>query len=275
MTSVRARLVCFFLLSMGLCCCAAPLSPSAQPAIATTTPTLPVFDCGEQGVIRSDRVPNPTQGFSIHFDYYLPPCYDSQPERSYPTLYLVVLTYERTLSETDKTPMSLAERLIHLGKMPPVIIITPGQLIGYGSDAALAKDLVPYVDSQFRTLRDPQYRGVGGISNGAAIAVRMAFQFPELFNRVGLLSGGLADGEQERFESWLDRTPPDRWPRVRIDVGDQDAIMRLTNNLLAVLDKRHVSYTLNVGQGNHDWTFWSSRMEPYLLWLSEDWHEGQ
>ena len=85
------------------------------------------------------------------------------------------------------------------------------------------------------------------------------------------MSGGLADGETERFEGWLLRTPAARWPRVCIDVGDQDAIMRLTQNLLTVLDKHHVPYTLNVGQGGHNWTFWSAQMESYLLWLSKEW----
>lgn len=74
-------------------------------------------------------------------------------------------------------------------------------------------------------------RSQNQISNGAAIAVRMAFQFPELLSCVGLLSGGLAEGEGERFDGWLARTPPEHWLRVRIDVGEQDAIIRLTPNL--------------------------------------------
>ncbi len=277
----KARFACLFLFSIVLSACTAPLQPDATPyptshrATAVTpalTPTQPPLACAEKGTIGSDRVPNPTQGFSINFEYYLPPCYESRTQDSFPVLYLMTLSYEGRLSETENTPMSLAERLIHSGKLPPVIIVIPGQLIGYGSDAALAKDLVPYVDGRFRTITDRQHRGTGGISNGAAIAVRMAFQFPETFGSVGLLSGGLADGEGERFEGWLLRMPPEqRWPRVRIDIGNQDAIMRLTQNLLTALDKHQVPYTLNIGQGDHSWTFWSARMESYLLWLSKGW----
>jgi enterochelin esterase-like enzyme len=265
----KASFISLFLFTIVLSACVAPKPiASVQPA---PTPTKPSFACAEKGTIGSDHVPNPTQGFSIGFEYYLPPCYENRAQVSFPVFYLLTLSHEGSLSETDNTPFSLAERLIHSGKMPPVIIIVPGQLIGYGSDAALTKDLVPYVDGKFRTIRDRQHRATGGISNGAAIAVRMAFQFPETFGSVGLLSGGLADGETERFEGWLLRTPPDQWPRVRIDVGDQDAIMRLTQNLLALLDKHHVPYILNVGKGDHNWTFWSTQMEPYLLWLSKDW----
>ena len=268
--------ICLFLFAIGLCACATPahsvITPSPITSVQPTlTPTMSAPTCAEKGVIGSDHVPNPTQGFSIHFDYYLPPCYADLPQASFPVLYLITLSSETKLSETDNTPMSLADRLIHSGKMPPVIIIVPGQLIGYGSDAALTKDLVPYVDGKFRTIPDRQQRGTGGISNGAAVAVRMAFQFPETFGSVGLLSGGLADGESDRFEGWLLRTPPELWPRVRIDVGDQDSIMRLAQNLLTLLDKYKAPYTLNVGQGGHNWAFWSSQMEPYLLWMSQGW----
>lgn len=265
----KATFIYLFLFAVWLSGCAAP-APLAtiQPTI---TPTSPPFTCAEKGTIGSDRVPRPTQGFKISFEYYLPPCYESRPQTLFPVLYLVSLSYEGSLSETDNTPMSLAERLIHSGEMPPVIIVTPGQLVGYGSDAALARDLVPYVDGKFRTIPDRQHRSVGGISHGAAIAVRMAFQFSETFGSVGLLSGGLSDGESERFASWVQRTHPTRWPRVRIDVGEQDAILRLTQNLLVVLDEYHVPYTLNINEGNHDWTFWSAHMEQYLLWMSDGW----
>jgi enterochelin esterase-like enzyme len=187
-------------------------------------------------------------------------------------LYLVTLSHEQNLSPTDNTPFSLANRLIRSGKLPAVIVIVPDQLVGAGSDVALTKDLVPYVDGKYRTIRDRLHRGVGGVSNGAAIAVRMGFQFPEIFGSVGMLSGGIADNEGPRFTEWIQRTPADQWPRLHIDVGDQDSgILNLLHNLLPVLDANHVPYTLNVGHGDHNWAFWSPLMEPYLMWFSKAW----
>jgi enterochelin esterase-like enzyme len=269
--------VAVLVFGIGLAACTAPgpavsaqPTQTAAPQAAASVTTAP--DCTKQGTIGNDHVPHPTQGFDkISFEYYLPPCYPSLTQESFPVLYLITLGYENELSATANSPMSLAQRMIQAGTLAPVIIIVPDQLIGYGSDAALTKDLVPYVDGKFRTMRDRLQRGVGGISNGAAIAVRMAFQFPETFASVGLLSGGLADGEQERFEGWVTRTAPALWPRVRIDVGDQDAIISLTHILTGILDKYHVPYTLNIGHGTHSWAFWSGRMEPYLLWLARAW----
>lgn len=269
MKTIHRAFLGLFLLATGLAACSGPAVTLLFTA--TPTPTAHAPDCAEKGTIGHDRVANPTQGFPISFDYYLPPCYTSLAQDSLPTLYLITLSDESSLSETDNTPMSLAERLIHSGKMPPVIIIVPVAPIGYGSDAALAKDLVPYVDSRFHTLPNREHRAVGGISHGAAIAARMAFQFPDTFGSVGLLSGGVDESEISRFDGWVLHTPPQRWPRVLIDVGQQDAIMNLTHNLLTVLDRRRVPYTINVGQGGHNWTFWSAQMESYLLWLSMGW----
>ena len=186
-------------------------------------------------------------------------------------LYLLTLSFENGLSPSDNTPLSLANRLIRAGKLPAVIVIIPDAIVGYGSDAALTKDLVPYVDGKYRTIPDRLHRGVGGISHGAAIAARMGFQFPETFGSIGMLSGGIADNEAARFTEWIRRTPADQLPRLHIDVGDQDAIMSLTQNLLHVLDAQHVPYTLVIGHGNHNWTFWSPLMEPYLIWFARAW----
>jgi enterochelin esterase-like enzyme len=167
--------------------------------------------------------------------------------------------------------MSLTDRLIHAGKLPPALIIVPEDTVAQGYHSALAIDLIPYVDEKYNTLRDRRYRGVGGISHGAAIAARMAFQFPEVFGSLGVFSGGIADNEKPVFDTWIDSIPPGRLPRVMIGVGDRDGIRKLTQNLLGVLDARKVPYELTTDPGNHSWDFWSAHMESYLLWFAEEW----
>ena len=264
MQTLKRPLLQFLLLAIGLSACAG-LSPGAADLAPTTTA------CDRAGTAGTDRVPHPAHGFDISFQYYLPPCYDSLTRASFPVLYLITLSFESTLSERDNTPLSLADRLIRAGKMPPAILIVPGPDVNFGYDAALAEDLVPYIDGKFRTIRDRAHRGTGGISQGAAIAARMAFQFPDTFGSVVLWSGGIDASEEERFMQWIAPTPVERRPRVYIDVGDQDDIIRFARNLTAVLDARHVPYEMNIGHGAHSWTYWSTRMEPDLLWLAEAW----
>jgi hypothetical protein len=252
---------------------ATPVPPVPPAPLATTTKAVTATPsvCDRQGTIGSDHVPAPTQGFEIYFRYYLPPCYDAQTSVRFPVIYLMLMPFERQLDATSQAPMSLAERLIHAGRMPPAIIVVPDDTAAYGYHVALAKDLIPYVDAKFRTLADRRQRGVGGISHAAAISARMAFEFPGLFGSVGLLSGGIDPTEMERFDGWIARTPVDERPRVLIKVGEQDSIRSLTAHFLDVLDRNRFPYTLELSQGGHTWAYWSAQIETYLLWFSEAW----
>jgi enterochelin esterase family protein len=225
--------------------------------------------CEKPGTLQSDRVSAPTRGFDIAFQVYLPPCYDELEDTHFPVLYLIAVPLELQLSDTDNTPMSLAERLIRAGKIPPAILIVPEDTVAQGYHAALAIDLIPYVDEQYRTLPERRYRGVGGISHGAALAARMAFQFPETFGSLGVLSGGITNGERTTFNSWMAASKDP--PRVLIYVGDQDGIMPYTQNLFEALEAHNVPYELNIEPGGHEWAFWSAHLEAYLLWFAEGW----
>jgi enterochelin esterase-like enzyme len=227
--------------------------------------------CEKPGTIQSDRVPDPTQGFDISFQAYLPPCYEELENIHFPVIYLITMPLELQLDTKDNAPMSLAERLIHTGKMPPVLIVVPEDTAAQGYHAALAIDLIPYVDENYNTLRNRHYRGVGGVSHGAGIAARIAFQFPELFGSLGVFSGGIAEIEKPAFNEWIVSTSPENLPRVLVSIGEQDGIMPYTQNLLHVLDQQNVPYELKIEPGGHSWDFWSTHMEAYLLWFAEAW----
>ena len=247
----------------GLSACTSRL-PIQQPGKVST--------CSEPGTIGRERIPHPTQGFNISFQYYLPPCYETLKTSRFPVIYLNTVLFESRLDDKDNTPMSLADRLIRAGKMPPAILVMPDDIIDFGYNTALAIDLIAYVDYKFNTIPERQYRGVGGISYGGAIAARMAFQFPDVFGSLGILSGGIASGEKGRFDDWINTNLSGIWPRVRMDVGDQDGgILPLTQNLVDVLHQNGIAYSMNIEPGNHNWTFWLSRMESYLLWFAEAW----
>jgi enterochelin esterase-like enzyme len=138
---------------------------------------------------------------------------------------------------------------------------------GYGADARIVDRVVPYIDSHYHTQPDRLHRSITGISHGAAIAVRAAFRPPNIFGRVAVLSGGIADGEQEIFTDWISALPPDQWPAVLIDVGDQDGIINLTQHLTDLLDKLSFPYTFTHAPGNHSSEYWDSHMVDYLQWL--------
>jgi enterochelin esterase-like enzyme len=213
------------------------------------------------GTTGNDSVFFPDRGEDHAFLVHLPPCYAEYSEAAFPVLYWTN-GYGQFVFDT-------ADTLIGQGDVPPFIIvmlyIDPAK--GAGADAEIINYVVPYIDSHYRTQADSLHRSITGTSNGAAIAIRAAFQPPNLFSRVAVLSGGIADGEQEKFTNWVKTMSPSRQPAVLIDVGDQDGIIVLTQYLISLLDQLNYPYTFTHAPGNHDGTFWGSRMADYLKWL--------
>jgi enterochelin esterase-like enzyme len=162
-----------------------------------------------------------------------------------------------------------SDRLTGRGDVPAfihvLIQIDPNK--GLGADEQIINYIVPYIDSHYRTQPDRLHRSISGYSNGAAIAIRSAFQAPDVFSRVAVLSGGIANGEQEKFTNWISAMPPDQRPEVMMDVGDQDAILVLTHYLTDVLDKSNYPYTFVHSPGDHGAEYTDEHLENILKWL--------
>lgn len=54
----------------------------------------------------------------------------------------------------------------------------------------LIKDVIPYIDSNFRTYADSRHRALAGLSMGGMQTRRISLAHPELFSQIGLFSGG-------------------------------------------------------------------------------------
>jgi len=258
MVKMRA---CQMVLIAGLVAGCSSFRPEPTPTSAPTPTPTPTQVCSQSGTTVQDKVAIAAENRSLSFSVYLPPCYPTEGGVAYPVLYWTAIGGQDILDTADE--------LIRRGELPPCLVVmleTPG-LEGLGADERIIRYVVPYVDGHYRTLPDPQHRSITGISHGAAIAARAALQPPNLFGRLAVISGGIADGEQAKFTAWLTKTPPEQRPLILIDVGDQDGIITLTHYLMDVLDKQGVPYTFTHGAGGHSTAYWSAHMAEYLKWL--------
>jgi enterochelin esterase-like enzyme len=221
------------------------LSPDCHSSGTHTTDTIFFSESGEEHVIA----------------IYLPPCYDENSESAYPVIYWT--------NGDGSDLFDRADRFISQGDTPPFIMamaeIDPNK--GSGADKQIVEVVIPYIDAHYRTLPDRLHRSITGTSHGGAIAIRAAFQAPELFGRVAVLSGGIADGEQEKFTDWIAAMPANQRPVVLIDVGDQDGVIVLTHYLLDLLDKNNYPYTFTHAPGDHDWRYFERTLDKNLKWL--------
>jgi S-formylglutathione hydrolase FrmB len=114
---------------------------------------------------------------------WLPEAYDRQPGRRFPVLVDLVGFTGSGLSHLNWKPFSenLGERvarLVHAGRMGPVIMVMPDCFTSLGGNQYLnssaigryadylVDEIVPFVDREFRTLASREHRGCFGKSSG-------------------------------------------------------------------------------------------------------------
>ena len=186
---------------------AARPAPAAPPSFATIKPPAKLAGKLERVTVHGDSLVGNLSGDSPDrlVSVYLPPSYAAQPQRRYPVLYLLHgftdsdanwfgfsgAHFVNVPGATDRANAAGARELIIV--MPNAFTKFAGSM--YSSSAAtgdweafVAKDLVTYVDSHYRTLAKRTSRGLAGHSMGGYGTIRIGMKYPEVFSSLYSLS---------------------------------------------------------------------------------------
>ena len=133
---------------------------------------------------------------------YTPPTY-GKDKKKYPVLYLQHGWGEDETAWSNQGYANLImDNLIAEGKIEPfIIVMTYGMTndVKFGHikeftakefEKVLVDELIPYIDSNFRTQADKKHRAMAGLSMGGFETKLITLRRPEVFNYYGLLSGG-------------------------------------------------------------------------------------
>jgi enterochelin esterase-like enzyme len=137
---------------------------------------------------------------------WLPPGYDGSGNRRFPVLFDLVGFTGSGLSHIAWKNFGWnlperAARLIHEGKMGPVIIVFPDCFTALGGNQYvnspaignyadyLTRELIPFVDREFRTLASREHRGCFGKSSGGYGAIIHAMKYAKHWGAIANHSG--------------------------------------------------------------------------------------
>ncbi|MGA3053108.1 MAG: alpha/beta hydrolase-fold protein [Candidatus Korobacteraceae bacterium] len=228
---------------------------------------------------------------------YLPPLYDAEPGRRYPTLYL---QDGQNLFDPDTSFIpgkywrvgETADELIMAGAIVPLIVVgiyntgtrrideyTPiedkrlggGRADTYGQ--MLVEELKPFVDHHYRTLSGIQNCGLGGSSLGGLVSMYLALRYSSVFGKLAAMSPSVWWRNRAILKTVAELK---RKPNLRIwmDIGTREGQRALPDAraLKTALVKKgwklgeDLSYT-EVEGGQHDEVAWSQRVAPMLRFL--------
>lgn len=137
---------------------------------------------------------------------YLPTDYDET--KQYPVVYLLAGFAGRgtmMLNESawDENIQERLDRLISSGLVQPLIAVLPDCFTRYGGSQYInstgtgryadhiVAELVPWVDAQFATHAERDFRAVAGKSSGGFGALTLAMEHPDVFGAVACHSGDM------------------------------------------------------------------------------------
>lgn len=201
---------------------------------------------------------------------YLPPHYDSSDVR-YSTLYV----HDGSDYLSLGSMATVLDNLIEAKKIQPLIAVfvppgadRPGEYrqskITQFSEF-MTKELVPYIDSVYRTDSHASRRGTMGSSDGGHIALYLAVKYSEVF--------GLAAGQSSTITDLL-RTPIQQGPKVPakffLDVGTYDLTFQGVTFLDAnrsfrdLLKAKGYEITYAEYHEGHSWGNWRAHIDEIL-----------
>ncbi len=157
-----------------------------------------------------------SMGADVGYCIYLPPDYEKSERtgKRYPVVYY--LHGGRPGSELKSVGLSVfIEKAIRSNRIPPMIyvFINGGPMSHYDypqiengqGESVFIEELIPHVDSTYRTIASRKGRGIEGFSQGGRGTTRIMFRHPELFCSAAPGGGGFATekkiSENEGHES--------------------------------------------------------------------------
>jgi enterochelin esterase-like enzyme len=158
------------------------------------------------GEVRSRWYRSKVTGQARHVMVYTPPGYDTDLKKRYPVLYLQHGAGEDETGWSKQGHVNfILDNLIADGKAKPMIVVMekgyatkagataetggPGRGVGSAFEDVVVKDLIPMIDSTYRTMPEREQRAIAGLSMGAGQAMRIGLTHLDTFSAVGAFSG--------------------------------------------------------------------------------------
>jgi enterochelin esterase-like enzyme len=256
-------------------------------------------------------------GRDVHYAVYLPPDYGTSTRR-YPVVYLLHGYTDDESGWIQYGEVNLAaDRAIAAREIPPMIIVMPdGGVTFYINDAAgkvryedmFVQELIPYIDSTYRTRADREFRGVAGLSMGGWGTLVYTLRHPDLFaagaafsaavwsdediagmepknwdRLLGPLFGAAGQTGKSRLTAHFREVSPltlartlseDSLKKVRyyIDCGDDDFLIQGNCALHLLLTDRKIPHEFRVRDGGHTWAYWRTGIVDGLKFIGESFH---
>jgi enterochelin esterase-like enzyme len=150
----------------------------------------------------------------------------------------------------------------HLDQTPP----DPGAPASLRGEFAtlpneFVSDIMPYVESHYRTIPDGPHRAIAGLSMGGAQILNIAFANPDWFSAIGVFSSGILGGnvtdwEKSHLVALDDPRLKKAWKMIWFSTGSEDNLIMVSKATVEMLNRHSFAATFQESTGAHTWINW-------------------
>lgn len=215
---------------------------------------------------------------------YTPADYETDPSRRYPVLYLQhgMGEDERGWHEQGKMA-NILDNQIAAGKCEPMIVVMdngncsyifgarPGETrdeFGASFTPIMLNELIPYIESTFRTYTDREHRAMAGLSWGGHETFQTTLHNLDKFSHIGAFSGALfflADGLENAYGG-IFNDAADFNSRVHtffLGMGTEENFG--SDKISEALKNAGINHTYYSSEGtHHEWLTWRRCLNEFL-----------
>ena len=258
------------------------------------------------GAVRIEWYFSKTTGKWRRIFVYTPPGYDRNANLRYPVLYLQHGAGEDETGWSNQGHENfILDNLIAAGKAKPMIVVNEnGTILNMGAgrgaagtpppaaapgraggaagrggrggvmignpftefDNVVSRDLIPFVDANYRTMADRDHRAFAGLSMGGAEAMRIGMNHLELFTRIGLFSPAIGnlDPATSYDGKLADAAAINKQLRLLwIGIGTEDSLHDGVKTSHENLEKAGIQHVWVETGGAHTWTVWRKYLADF------------
>jgi len=143
----------------------------------------------------------------------------------------------------------------------------------------LVKDVIPFIENNFRALKGKENRAIAGLSMGGMHTQTITNDNPGMFNYIGVFSMGIMSFRgQEQDEEAMEHIDKERNEKIQalkksgyelywIACGKDDFVYQGVITLREVLDKNDFEYVYRESTGGHTWANWRIYLSEFAPML--------
>lgn len=239
--------------------------------------TANYFEAGQHGNLMKVWYDSPTIGKNRHMYVYTPFGYEKSTT-NYPVLYLLHGGGgDEDAWSTMGRACQILDNLIEKKQAVPMICVMPNGNPGQAAAKTLlleettidrndpkfanlyinsiVKDIIPYIEKNYRVIAKPEARAISGLSMGAGHTISVTNEYPGTFSYICPLSGGISATSTD-VDAKLQGIKKAGYKLYWIGCGSEDFTFANNKNLDAALTRNGMEHTFFITGGGHTWANW-------------------